>query len=242
MSHCGGALPGQSFMAKTCLILHTHKAPAGKMTFQKPFAVQTCPYLERLVLQEAPLPPPRGCPGSAGCTQPRRSWPRRCRRWAWAVWRDVCENSTKLAGLAFPRAFLWDAVIHLELAPSHTANGSTASLCWCINRAALLRVLWLLAGVIDLALMLDMASLQSCCAFSIKRKTLLWFFFTILSLGFSLQHTANSGFGQKSLQSYLELKYQHVPSNSLHFSTRAIVCFLFVQKKAPFYLIMSGFL
>lgn len=134
---------------KTCLVLHTHKEPAGKMTFQKPFAVETCPYLGKLALQEAPLPPPRGCPGSAGCTQPRRSWPRRCRRWAWAVWRGVCEDSTKLAGFAFPRAFLRDVVMHLELAPSHTANGSAASPCWCINRAALLRALRFLAGVID---------------------------------------------------------------------------------------------
>lgn len=131
-------------------------------------------------------------------------------------------------------------MIHLELAPSHRANGSIASLCWCINRAALLRAVWSLAEIIDPG---SHAGHDSLAEFVVlfplkktqttkqnKQKTLLHFFFTIPNLGFSLQFTANSGLGQKYLESYLQLKYQHVPSNSFYFSTRATICFLFGQK------------
>lgn len=63
------------------------------------------------------------------------------------------------------------------------------------------------------ALGLDMTSLQSLlCFFNQKKTPLLLFFFTMPSLGFSLQYPAKSGLGQKCLESYLELKYQHVPS------------------------------
>lgn len=88
-------------------------------------------------------------------------------------------------------------------------------------------------GLSTLALMLDTMSLHCLLSFFHQKnppKTLLCIFFSIPSLGFSLQYPANSGFGQKCLQSYSELKYQHVPSNSFHFPQGLSFAFLLPKK------------
>lgn len=110
---CGGTQQCLSSVALTRFIFDVHKEAAGKIIFWETFALQTFPYLEKVVLQKALLLPPWESPVSEGCILLRRFWLHRHRHWAWVVWRDVCEYSKMLACFFFfSRTFPQDVLIH----------------------------------------------------------------------------------------------------------------------------------
>lgn len=76
----GGAQPALSSVAKNGLILPICKEAAGNVLFHETFSEQTFPYLEKLVLQEAPPFPPRESPESEECILLHRFWLHRHRR------------------------------------------------------------------------------------------------------------------------------------------------------------------